>query len=212
MADPNEDLWFNGPAEYDELPDITRDRMLSDQLRYRYGTKDPKVIAELFHQELGLSPYRLRVAESDKLLPKYSDLGAFQADPGRVISQSNISKNSKIATQAHELAHAADEVFTNPWTNPEQSNLHHGGYRNFEPDLADSVQEQRLLEAGVTPDERILAKNPWLRALNKKSSNKLATPWSGAPQAIPPDIYNATRTNDRMEKLYESLDRMHQEN
>lgn len=206
-----EDL-MNGPSEYDDMPDIMRDRMLADQLRYRYGTQDPKTIAELFHQELGLKPYRLKVAQSDKLLSKYMDLGAFQVDPGRIVSQSNISKNGTIATQAHELAHAADEVYQNPWASSEQSPLHHGSYRNFEPDLADSIQEQRLMEAGITPDQQILAKNPWLRSVTPKASNRLATPWSGAPQAISPEIYNGTRTQDPLQRLYESLDKLHETN
>lgn len=205
------DWWFNGPADYDALPDVTRDRMLTSQLKARYRTKDPKAIAELFHQELGLKPYRLKVAESEILYPKYQNLGAFQMDPGRVVTQKNVSDNNKIATTAHEIAHAADEVFTSPWTQPDQSELHHRGYRNFEPDLADSIQEQTLLEAGLPGDPRVLAKNPWLRGVKRKSSNKLATPWSGAPQAIPPDIYNDTRTPDPIQKLYEGLDKLHED-
>lgn len=192
------------------MPDDERDRMLSDALVRRYRSRNVNDVAKMLDEELGTGPYRTHVRTTPDLKPKLNAWGAFQANPGRVSLQQGLSPEGRMATLAHELGHVADEVLLTPGINQgsQQSRLHHGNFRNFEPEFADSLNEQSAIEMGLPANKDKLAKYPWLRAVNPRASNKLASPWSGAKPSLPPDIYNVTRNKDDIDVLIEEIKKL----
>lgn len=194
-------------ADYDLLPDDDRDLILSDALTRRYGTTNVKKITQMLDQELGLKPYKTRVSVTPELKPKLNAWGAYQNNPGRIAIQAGANDANRVSTLAHELGHVADEVFDTPAVNqgPMQTRLHHSNFRNFEPEFADNLTEQSAIEMGLPPRQDLLTKMPWLRQVKRQSSNKLASPWSGAKPSIPADIYNGTRNNDPIDVMIRGL-------
>lgn len=200
----------------DDYPDEVLNGDLADALRARYGVTDPKVVTGLLARELDLEPYQIKYHWTNDLLPKLNALGQYQENAGRIAIQGDDPRRKGwtpelqdhfIATMAHEMGHAADDLHRTPAINQsaKQTRLHHTNFKDFESEFADSVNAQKQIELGIPPAPQTLGKYPWLRQVNAESSNKLASPWAGKPQSIPPDIYQKTRTSDSVEEYIRIL-------
>lgn len=169
--------------------------LLGAALKRRYGNAEWPGLPERMMDDMGMRKQRLKLRLEPGMLTQDKVLGTFTPETGRTRIATDMSNNAMDATLAHELAHMADHVFQTPAVNQgsQQTRLHHSNFANFEPEMAKSIDEQQAIELGLPPNPALLGKYPWLRKVKKNSSNRLASPWSGAKEELPADIYNATR-------------------
>lgn len=168
-------------------PPTADDAELAQALKKRYRTKKRGEIQELFHQEIGLKPYRLRIRPE----AQEGKLGTYTQDDtsARIRYNPHEAPDTKIATMAHELGHAADHIYYPPAS----SKNHHRDFAEFEPEMALVMRAQSDIENGKAVDPAILKKYPFLRSVTPASSNRLANPWTDQKPAEEPAVWNLIR-------------------
>lgn len=172
--------------------------------RYR-NFKDIGDMGDAMQKEMGIHAYDATLSQKDD--PNaygYYSFGKHKinVEPGMAEMEAMPSLNAE--TLYHELGHMADTIRHPRFSSslepvygsdkdgnpiPVNSPSHHYDYLN-RADMGRDILEQGRIERGDEPDHLLALQHPWLKKVQKYSSNPIANPWAGVPAKVSPLAFN----------------------
>jgi hypothetical protein len=184
---------------------------------YQGGLTEPTENLQQLHEraidDMGLGAYKVPVTYQDYIPNENTSIpyGVVAGDFNRTTGAIRHSRYADPTTVLHEIAHLADEsqagyeppggIFS-PYTQREQSELHHKYYRDFGSQIPEQIKYQQRIEEGIPVPREAYIQYPWLKGLTPHASNRLATPWRGNDTPdIPPELWNDIKADNRIKDM-----------